>query len=296
MSVPPINEQVEEYLVTRPEFRAHVQRVGDGEYLIDGRQVQVGFCRQGFLVVHDGPLRQPFVDYVEKQESSAIYINSGLKNSALCSVSKESRVSFGDEGNRYSRLDAMKIAKEQAIFREKAAGYAKEGQVVPSELRDKYEKTIDIKLGNRREKPLLRPYARTESQPPQQPEPLPTGPAWWPGAPATATTVPAPPPPQPQQPPAQPLQPQNPQGPLQPMPALGPPQQPANLFGQVPDLFQIAAARQQQPSAPLGAGSLSVSAPPGASKLNAFASMGLKAPMGFGGPMRSRQMAGFCGA
>lgn len=290
MSALPINEQVEEYLATRPEFRAHVQRVGDGEYLIDGRQVKVGFCRQGFLVVHDGPLRQPFVDYVEKQESTAIYINAGLKNSTLCSVPKESRVSFGDESNRYCRLDAMKIAKEQAIFREQAAGYAKEGQEVPSELRDKYEKTIDIKLGKRRMR------AQPESQPPQQPEPIPTGPAWWPGAPATATTAPAPPP-QPQQPPAQPLQPQQPQGPLQPMPAVGPPPKQANLFGQVPDLFQIAAARQQQPSAPLGAGSLSVSAPPGAPKLNAFAGMSVKAPsIGFGGQMQSRRMAGFCGA
>ena len=43
--------------------------LGDGEYTIDGRDVKVGFCREGFLVVHDGPLRQPFTDYVEKKDT-----------------------------------------------------------------------------------------------------------------------------------------------------------------------------------------------------------------------------------
>merc|ERR1719281_16494 len=142
-----IHAQVEKDLAAHPEFAGQVIRQGDGDYLIDGREVKVGFCREGFLVVHDGPLRQPFTDYVEKKEGTAVYHSHGLKQSTLNAVPKETRISFGDEGNRYSRLDAMKVAKEQAAFREKAANYVSEGRSVPAELMQKYEKTIDVKLG-----------------------------------------------------------------------------------------------------------------------------------------------------
>merc|ERR1719201_1015326 len=64
----------------------------------------------------------------------------------------------------------MKVAKEQALFREKAAGYVSEGQIVPADLREKYEKTIDKKLGKRR-------WSAMPS--PQTPETA--APAWWPG-------------------------------------------------------------------------------------------------------------------
>jgi len=36
---------------------------------------------------------------MEKKEASAVYHNQGLKTSKLENVAKESRISFGDEGN-----------------------------------------------------------------------------------------------------------------------------------------------------------------------------------------------------
>lgn len=145
-----VNQHVERYLEKHPEYRAQVQRQGEGHYIIDGRQVKVGFCRQGFLVVHDGPLRQPLSDYLAKKETNAVYHQQGMKTSTLNQQPKEMRMSFGDEGNRYSRLDAMKVAKEQALYREKAAKSVSEGVYNPAELKAKYEKSIDVKLGTRR--------------------------------------------------------------------------------------------------------------------------------------------------
>jgi len=258
-----IHEQVEKFLLDRPEFRSRIQRTGDGEYRIEGRDVKVGFCRQGYLVAHDGPLRQPFVDYVEKKEDTAIYHNGGLKKSTLNQLDKEARLSFGDEENRYSRLDAMKIAKEQALFREKAATYQAEGQMVPLDLKEKYEKAIDIKLGKRQWR--------------QQPRTTQHAPSWWPGAtqpsntasPSPAATpvaspaaVPTPqqqhslhqPRPQPASaaPMAQQVVATAPAqvlgaGPLPSMPQATKPQ---SLFGPMPDLFAIAASRAQGTSTP----------------------------------------------
>jgi hypothetical protein len=217
-----IHQHLERYLVANPKYRHQVEQLGDGEYRIEGREVKVGFCRQGFLVVHDGPLRQPFTDYVEKKEASAVYHHEGLKNSSLTSLPKATRISFGDEDNRYSRLDAMKIAKEQAIFREKAASCVAEGQAVPADLREKYEKNISIKLGTRH----------------MRPKPEPIAPTWWPapgpaGAPvapqASAALVP-------NRPPSY-------------VPQVPSPK--AALFGQVPDLVQIAQARAQTQIAPV---------------------------------------------
>jgi len=264
MAAGKIHEQVQAYLNAHPKVASYtkIKKAGEGQYLIDGREVMVGFCREGYLVVHDGPLRQPFTDYIEKKDASAIYNDRGLKSSNLNSAPKETRISFGDEGNRYSRLDAMKVAKEQAIFREKAANYTNDGQQVPMELREKYDKTMEIKLGNG--------YGRQRPKP----EPKPTAPAWWPGTPATeATAAPAmqpPPQPQPQQsmytaavasvmmPMPQQPQPQQvpsnnqrPQLPMPSMPAVGPAQQPASLFGPMPDLFQMANARAQGAPAPV---------------------------------------------
>jgi len=59
-------------------------------------------------------------------------------------------MTFKDAEDRYARLDAMKVAKEQAHFREKAAEYAKLGQSVPVDLLQKYEKSMSIKLGRNR--------------------------------------------------------------------------------------------------------------------------------------------------
>jgi len=237
----PVHQIVEKYLAAHPEIKKRqVRHDGEGEYTIDGRPVKVGFCGGGFLVVHDGPLRQPFTDYVEKTEQNQQYHSAGLKNSTLASVPKETRISFGDEGNRYSRLDAMKVAKEQAIFREKAATYLNEGQSLPVDLREKYEKSIDIKLGTARR------WAPTPQVQMQAQEHAPAN--WWqgaPGGPSAPGALPAN---------AAPLS-------ARPMhvPTVAPAviagsacQNKANIFGQVPDLFQMANSVRTQPKAMSG--------------------------------------------
>lgn len=254
-----VHQKVEEYLTAHPKMRPIIQQQGEGVYTIDGRVVKVGYCRSGFLVVHDGPLRQPFTDYIEKKDCNQQYHHEGLKNSTLCSVPKNTRISFGDEEKRYSRLDAMKVAKEQANFREKAATYLAEGQAVPLDLREKYEKTIDIKLGKRpnRQSPPSG-YAQADTAPPAW---SPTATAGLPvasivqpmsTAPLTARQVPC-------VPMAVPTA----------MAAVS--QNKANLFGQVPDLLQIASARGPRVSATPMPGTVATSMPAfGASKGAAF--------------------------
>jgi len=63
----------------------------------------------------------------------------------------------------YSRLEAMKVAKEQALVREKAAEYARGGMLVPQdELMNKYNKTISQKLGEKRQRAAPREQAPAE--------------------------------------------------------------------------------------------------------------------------------------
>jgi len=184
----PVNQRVEQFLKSNPRFRNNIRQLGEGEYLIDGRECKVGFCRQGFLVVHDGPLRQPFTDYVQKSDTNVVYHQQGLKASNINNLDEAKRISFGDEGYGYTRLDAMKVAKEQAAFRQKAANCVVEGQSVPGDLKEKYQKAIDTKLGRRR----CRPNAGGAES---------ASPAWWPGAssPQAAAAQPSHAPPQPQQ-------------------------------------------------------------------------------------------------
>jgi hypothetical protein len=166
-----IHLHVQKHLNQHPEQQGCIQRQAEGLYIIHGRTVKVGFCAQQFLVVHDGPLRQPFSDYMAGKDSTAIYNKKGLKKSALHNIPKEERISFGDEDNRFNRLDAMKIAKEQAKFREYAAHVRHQGQAVPSDIMEAYEKTIEKKLGTRR---LSKVEAASAA------------PAWWESAKNTA--------------------------------------------------------------------------------------------------------------
>lgn len=73
-------------------------------------------------------------------------------------------MSFGDQHKVYTRLEAMKVAKEQALVRETHADFLKEGKNAPNDLMDKYKKTLSQKLG---------PYRRsapTPESPPRAPE------------------------------------------------------------------------------------------------------------------------------
>jgi len=153
-----LDQHVEYYLLHHPGVRESrgIQKKRAGCYEINGRQVKLDWEHDdpeggdGFLVVVDGPLRQAFKDYVSGRDSGAVYNSNGLKRSNLDMVPKDSRMTFQDHNVVYNRLEAMKVAKEQAVVREKAALCVNSGETVPSDLRQAYEQTMDSKLGKSR--------------------------------------------------------------------------------------------------------------------------------------------------
>lgn len=188
--------RVEQYTQQHPEIlqRHKIMRVSrkrPGEYDIDNRRVRITLdVDQDKLIVIDGPLQQPISDYFRKKQSSELFSSEGIKASNLNMLPKDARVTFQDPGVGYSRLDAMKVAKEQARFREKAADLAKAGQAVPQDLIEKYEKSIDMKLGKRwskenRSRDIELPQNAAEAAPGPTPAP-----AWWAGAAAAVSAQP----------------------------------------------------------------------------------------------------------
>jgi len=155
-----LDQHVAYYLKHHPEVnqRHNLHRVRPGVYNFNGREISVEWHyadtpgEQGFLICIDGPLRQPFADYMQDNENCIEYDDKRLGKSALSQIPKGKRLSFGDSNKVYSRLEAMKVAKEQALVREKAADYMNDGMVVPQqELMSKYKKTLSQKLGERRQ-------------------------------------------------------------------------------------------------------------------------------------------------
>lgn len=234
------------YMQQRSDIAAkhRVERQAPGVYLIDGRSVQILW--EGGLTVVDGPLRQPFYDYLLMKDSNAVFNADGLRESNLNRLPKATRHTFQDEGRGYSRLDAMKVAKEQALFREKAAEYLAVGQSVPSDLMDKYQKQLEIKLGrNFLAKQRWSKAQRSQQASPQEPGPQPA--AVKPAAaspPAGIVMVPAAPAPPVAMPSGLPMQAAARQAPVA-MPGDAPKQ--ASLFGQMPNLIDDAVARAQVP-------------------------------------------------
>jgi len=153
-----LDQHVGYYLRHHPEVHARhtVRRKRPGAYELDGREVQVEWQYatepngQGFLVVVDGPLRQPFGDYMEMGDANAEYDPHGRGRSSLHQIPRDQRMSFHDQHKVYTRLEAMKVAKEQAFTREKHADYIVDGREVPDDLMHKYKKTIQQKLGQPR--------------------------------------------------------------------------------------------------------------------------------------------------
>mmetsp|Transcript_1836 Transcript_1836/g.3207 ORF Transcript_1836/g.3207 Transcript_1836/m.3207 type:complete len:383 (+) Transcript_1836:66-1214(+) len=151
-----LDQHVVYFLRKHPDFyhRHTISRIQPGRYQLDGREIGVEWHygqsgEEGYLVAVDGPLRQPFADYVQGTEANACFDDQRLPLSSLQQIPKERQLSFGDMHQVVSRLEAMKIAKEQALVREMAAEYTKDGQIVPqSALMERYQKTIDKKLGN----------------------------------------------------------------------------------------------------------------------------------------------------
>ncbi|CAE8615786.1 unnamed protein product [Polarella glacialis] len=158
-----LDQHLAYFLRHHPEvFSSHqILRKRPGVYELDGREIRVEWQYaadpggQGCLVAVDGPLKQPFADYMQMGEQNAEYDNEGIgRGSALHSIPKDKRMSFHDQHKMYSRLEAMKVAKEQACVREEAADFVKEGREVPRELMTRYKKSLSQKLdpgGNRRQ-------------------------------------------------------------------------------------------------------------------------------------------------
>lgn len=187
-----LDQHVGYYLRHHPTvYQNHtIVRKRPGAYELDGREIKVEWQYatepggQGFLVAVDGPLRQPFADYMEMTEANAEYDKTGIRSaSALHAIPKDKRMSFHDQHKMYSRLEAMKVAKEQALVREKHADYLKDGKDAPVDLMHKYKKNIQQKLdpGGRRSSRLREQQQQLESQQqhqqqavhPGQPPPMP---------------------------------------------------------------------------------------------------------------------------
>lgn len=151
-------EQVHSFLALRAQAhrRHRIRSRGGGIYELDGRTVRIEWqlmrdsSTQGRLVVVDGPLRQPLADYLEATEANAEYeaVVTDVAPRSVHTIPKERRLSFGDQHQQvaYTRLDAMKIAKEQALVRERAAGFLQAGQALPDDLMANYAKAIQQKL------------------------------------------------------------------------------------------------------------------------------------------------------
>jgi hypothetical protein len=145
---------VQYFLQTHPDVaKQHcIIKKEAGSYEIDMHEVRLEWQhasevgKPGHLVVVDGPLRQPFADYLAMNETNAMYdTNSVARTSSLHHVPKEKRMTFDDTNKKYSRLEAMRVAKEQAKIREQAADYIKDGREVPEELVKKYNKALQRK-------------------------------------------------------------------------------------------------------------------------------------------------------
>merc|ERR1719502_2185886 len=151
-----LDQHVAYYFRHHPEVYKKIQivRKRPGVYELNGREIlvewQYGLLpgEQGFLVALDGPLRQPFADYMSQTEANAEYVTQGLSVNALHAVPLPARMTFDDANRAYTRLEAMKVAKEQAIVREKAAEYSQMGMSPPTDLRNQYEKKISQRLNN----------------------------------------------------------------------------------------------------------------------------------------------------
>uniref|UniRef100_A0A6T8X8C1 Uncharacterized protein n=1 Tax=Noctiluca scintillans TaxID=2966 RepID=A0A6T8X8C1_NOCSC len=164
-----LDQHVAYHLKHHPEVSPHrITRKAAGLYDCDGREIVVEwqYATQpgghGTLVVQDGPLRQPFADYMAMTEKNAEWHDPEMpvNPSYLHRTPMERRLTFGDIENCCNRLDAMKIAKEQANFREQAADLVTQGREVPPELMQQYERRLDQKLGKSKNRQSSAPPSR----------------------------------------------------------------------------------------------------------------------------------------
>jgi hypothetical protein len=160
----PIDVKVAEFFRETPQAfvkNSGLIRLRPGMYMLNGRTFEIELENRaagysGYLIptlmVKDGPLRQLFADYIEnKDDDTAQYSGSVFQTkNAISNIPQNCRMTFNDKGSDYSRKEAMMVAKEQALVREKAATMLKEGQVPTTDLQSKYARSITMKLGRNR--------------------------------------------------------------------------------------------------------------------------------------------------
>ncbi|CAE8616826.1 unnamed protein product, partial [Polarella glacialis] len=198
-----IQQHVVFALRSNPQLQGRkVRQVCEGIYLIDGNEVNLEWQHstqpgmRGHLVVVDGPLRQPFLDYLAKSDQNMHYDTLSIaRTSNLHHLPKEKRITFDDKHKQYSRLEAMKVAKEQASLREKAADFTRAGQQMPDDLVLKYNKVLRQRLKHARsvEDDDLPPAMEAVEEQPKVAQPAAT-PAAMPAAAAASQALPTPPP------------------------------------------------------------------------------------------------------
>lgn len=158
-----IDQHVAHFLKYHPQVLQEHRffRKYPGVYEFDGRELSLELSERG-LVVWDGPLRQPLADYMECSERNAEYDVQGIGvDTNLHSIPREKRMSFNDTHKVYSRLEAMKVAKEQAQMRERAAEYIKDGREIPKDMWQLYRSNIGRKL----DAPMLPGQRRKDREP-----------------------------------------------------------------------------------------------------------------------------------
>jgi len=155
-----LDQKVRAFLLQHPQvcMMHSLRRKTHGVYDIDGREVGIAWQPSsepwlpGRLDVIDGPLRQPLLDYLGMTEANAEYDTRRIeKTSSLHHVPKWQRMTFDDKDAQYTRLQAMKVAKEQACIREQAAVRLKKGRGTDEDdLVKRYNKALSRKLPERR--------------------------------------------------------------------------------------------------------------------------------------------------
>jgi len=117
------------YCLKRSTRKHDVLRKRPGVYQIDGREVCLEWRQRipreaSVLVICDGPMKQQCQDYLDGVDETAEYEENTMfdTDKRISNLRDEDRLSFGDSKYQsYTRLEAMRVAKEQAKLRESAA-------------------------------------------------------------------------------------------------------------------------------------------------------------------------------
>jgi len=115
-------------------------------YEIDGREVVLEWEKKcnitgkpGYLVVRDGPLRQPASDYLAHSDENQEYVTDDPSKNPY--HVKPEKLSFKDDDHQhYTRLEAMRVAKEQAKIRDETVKFNSDGSLTVRGNTEKLER------------------------------------------------------------------------------------------------------------------------------------------------------------